>query len=253
LEYDMKRLNGKIALISGGTTGMGAATALLFQAEGATVIVTGSNPETLAAARRDLEDIEVIASDAGDAVATKKLVAEMKKRHGRIDVLFVNAGVAKMAPAQMVDEAFFDFQFNVNTRGAYFLIKETAQVMPDGGSIVLTSSIAHAKGMAGLSVYSGSKAALRSFARTFAAELAPRNIRVNVISPGPIDTPIMGKMGMPADQMAAMREQFTAKIPLKRMGRSDEIATVALFFASSDSSFITGADLPVDGGMLDLG
>jgi NAD(P)-dependent dehydrogenase (short-subunit alcohol dehydrogenase family) len=245
----IKRLEGQHALITGGTSGMGAATAMLFKAEGATVIVTGSNEQTLAAARRDMPGIEVIASDAGDPAAVRSLVNEVKQKYGYIDILFVNAGVAKPRPAQMVDEEFYDYHFDVNTRGAYFLIKEASQIMPDGGSIILTSSIAHFKGMAGQSVYSGSKAALRSFARTFAAELAPRNIRVNVISPGPIDTPILEKMGLPAEKLAAMQEHILASVPLKRKGRPEEIATVALFFASSDSSFITGVDLPVDGGM----
>ena len=168
-------------------------------------------------------------------------------------MLFVNAGISKMSPADKVDEAQFDAVFNVNTRGAFFIIKEAAEIMPDGSSIILTSSIAHAKGMAGLSIYSASKAAVRSFARTFAAELAPRNIRVNVISPGVIDTPILRKMGVPAEQIPAMHEQFASKVPLQRVGRPEEIASVALFFASSDSSYITGADLPVDGGCWTFG
>ncbi len=250
----MDRLSGKVALISGGTSGMGAATAKLFAAEGASVIVTGSNPETLEGARNDLDGIEVIASDAGDPAAVAALVADVARRHGRIDVLYVNAGIARYAPFEQVDEAFFDKVFDVNTRGAFFLIKEVVKVMPDGGSIVLTSSIAHALGMPGLSVYSASKAALRSLGRAFAAELAPRNIRVNTISPGPIETPIWGKMtGGSAEQVSAMKDQMAATIPLKRVGRPEEVAAAALFLASGESSFMTGADLPVDGGRLDLG
>lgn len=252
MEEQVERLKGKIVLITGGTSGMGAATAKLFKAEGATVIVTGSNPDTLAAARRDLEGIEIIASDAGDAAAAKALVDEVKKRHGRVDVLFVNAGVARRSPAEMTDEAVFDLQFNVNTRGPYFLIQAAVKAMPDGGSIILTSSISHAMGMPGMTVYAATKAALRSFGRTFATELAPRNVRVNTISPGPIETPIWGKLGASPSQIEAMKEQYVARIPLKRVGRPEEIAGAALFFASDDSSFTTGADLPVDGGMLDL-
>ncbi len=248
----MDRLKGKIALISGGTTGMGAATATRFKAEGATVIVTGSNPETLEAARRELAGIEVIASDAADTKAIEALVAGVKQRHGRLDVLFANAGVAKGAPTDQVDEAFFDHQFDINARGTFFLVREAVTIMPDGGSVILTSSIAHAQGLPGLSVYAASKAAVRSFGRAFATELAPRNIRVNVISPGPIETPIWNKFGAPAEQLAKMRENLTGKVPMKRVGRPDEVAAAALFFASDESSFTTGADLPVDGGMLDL-
>ena len=249
----MERLKGKIALITGGTSGMGAATAKLFKTEGATVIATGSNPDTLAAARRDLEGIEIVASDAGDAAAAKTLVDEVKNRYERIDVLFVNAGVAKPRPAEMVDEAAFDYQFNVNVRGPYFMIKAAVNAMPDGGSIVLTSSIAHAMGLPNTWVYAATKAALRSFGRTFATELAPRNIRVNTISPGPIETPIWSKSGASFEQIKMMKEHVAGKVPLGRVGRPEEIAAAALFFASDDSSFITGADLPVDGGTLDLG
>ncbi len=215
--------------------------------------MTGSNPDTLAAARQDLEGIEVIASDAGDAAAAKSLVDEVKDRHGRIDVLFVNAGISKPRPVEMADEALFDLHFNVNTRGPYFLIKAAANAMPDGGSIVLTSSIAHAMGLANTSVYAATKAALRSLGRTFAIELAPRNIRVNTISPGPIETPIWSKSGASVEQVKAMQEHVARELPLGRVGRPEEIAAAALFFASADSSFITGADLPVDWGLLDLG
>ncbi len=248
----MSKLDGKIALITGGTTGIGAATAKLFQVEGAKVIVTGSNPATLEKARAELSGIEVIASDAGDIKATKMLVDEVKDRYGRIDVLFVNAGIAKFAPNHMVDEVFFDALFNINVRGAYFIIKNAAAVMPDGGSIILTGSIAASTGTPNVGVYAATKAALRSFGRTFAAELAPRGIRVNTISPGPIDTPIFGKGGMSADQLSAFREGLIASVPLKRIGKPKEIATTALFFASDDSSFITGEELIADGGMTEI-
>ncbi len=248
----MARLDKKIAIITGGTTGMGAASALRFKEEGATVIVTGSNPTTLEAARREMTGIEVIASDAGDPKAAKALVDEVKNRHGRIDVLFVNAGIAKFAPIEAIDEAFFDNQFNINVRGAYFLIKHAAPVMSDGGSIILTSSIAHRQGMAGASVYSASKAALRSFGRSLAVEFAPRKIRVNTISPGPIETPILGKVGLSPEQIAGFTESMIAQMPLKRMGRADEIAATALFLASDESSFTTAADLYVDGGLLEV-
>ena len=249
----MNKLSDKVALISGGTSGIGAATAKLFQAEGATVIVTGSNPETLASARMDLPGIEVVAADAADVPGTKTLVERIVAEHGRLDVLFVNAGIARFAPSSEVDEAAFDLQFNINVRGAYFLIKHAAPVMSDGGSIVLTASVAGVQGGSGqTTVYAATKAALRSFGRTFAAELAPRRIRVNTVSPGPIETPIFGKVGIPAEQLAGMVESMTARIPLRRIGQANEVASAALFFASDDSSFTTGAELFVDGGMVDI-
>ncbi len=247
-----KKLEDNVALITGGTTGIGAATAKRFQAEGATVIVTGSNPETIAAARENLPGIEVIASDAGDTTATKTLVDVVKARHGRIDVLFVNAGIAKFAPNAMVDEAFFDAQFNINVRGAYFVIKHAASVMPDGGSIILTASIAGVQGRDGMTVYGATKAAVRSFGRSFAAELAPRRIRVNTISPGPIETPIMGKIGLSTEQLAGFAQSVTAQTPLKRFGQPAEVAAAALFFASDESSYTTGAELFVDGGLVEI-
>ncbi len=247
----MMVLADKIALITGGTTGIGAATAKCFQEAGAKVIVTGSNPQTLDAARASMPGIEVVASDAGDPAAAKALIAEVKTRHGRIDVLFVNAGIARFAPIANVDEAFFDAQFDVNVRGAFFLLKYAAPVMSDGGSIILTSSVAALKGGMARSVYAASKAAIRSFGRTFASELAPRNIRVNTISPGPIETPIMGKLGMAPEQVQGVVASMVAGVPLGRIGQPDEVAKTALFLASDTSSFITGTELLVDGGMVE--
>ncbi len=245
----MSKLSGKVALISGGTSGIGAATAKLFQSEGATVVVTGSNPDTLETARTALPGIEVIAADAADVNASRVLVDGVKSRHGRIDVLFVNAGIARFAPADVVDEAAFDQQFNINVRGAFFLLKHAAPVLSDGGSVILTGSIAGLMAGEARSVYAATKAALRSFGRTFATELAPRRIRVNTISPGPIETPIFGKIGLPAEQMSGMMESMLASIPLKRVGQADEVAKAALFLASDDSSFTTGIELIVDGGI----
>ncbi len=248
----MSKLDGKVALISGGTTGIGAATAKLFQAEGATVIATGSNPDTLEAARTALPGIEVVASDAGDVAAIRTLVDAIASRHRRIDVLFVNAGIFRVAPASEVDEATFDLLFNINVRGAFFLLKHAMPVLSDGGSVILTSSVAGVSGQGGMSVYSATKAALRSFGRTFASELAPRRIRVNTISPGPIETAIVGKAGLPAEQLDGLMEQILAAVPLGRVGQSEEVAKAALFLASDDSSFTTGAELFVDGGIADI-
>ena len=248
----MAKLDGKIALITGGTSGIGAATAKRFQSEGAKVIVTGSNPKTLEAARHELSGIDVMSSDAGDAAATKVLIDQVQSRYGRIDVLFVNAGIAKFSPSADVDEAFFDAQFDINVKGAYFVIKHAAPVMSDGGSIILTSSVSGVLGGGGQTVYGATKAAIRSFGRTFAAELAPRRIRVNTISPGPIATPIFGKTGLTAEQLAGFTESLMTTIPLKRVGQPEEIAAAALFFASDESSYTTGAELFVDGGMVDI-
>ena len=220
----MAKLDGKIALTTGGTTGIGAATAKLFQAEGATVIVTGSSAKTVQTARTDLPGIEVVVSDQADTAASKALVDQVKAKHGRIDILFVNAGIGAFSPLESVDEASFDRQFNINVRGAFFIIKHAAPVIPDGGAIVLTASTAASSGLAGASVYSATKAALRSFGRTLAAELAPRNIRVNTVSPGPIETPIFGKTGLTQEQIQGFKDHITSQVALKRIGTSEEVA-----------------------------
>ena len=248
----MNRLQGKVALISGGTTGIGAATAKMFRDEGAQVVVTGSNPKTLDKAREELTGIEVMASDAGDVAATGALVDAVKEKFGRIDVLYVNAGVVKFAPAEQIDEALYDLQFNINVKGAYFLIKNAVAAMPDGGSIILTGSVSGSMGTVGGTIYGPSKAALRSFGRNFAAELAPRKIRVNTISPGPIETPILDKTGMTDEQKQDFMNSITDMVALGRPGQAEEIAAAALYFASDESSYTTGTELFVDGGMASL-
>jgi len=248
----MAKLDGKITLISGGTTGIGAATARLFQSEGATVIVTGSSQKSVDAARDELPGIEAIISDAADIAATKALVDEVKARYGRIDVLFVNAGIARFAPIEQIDEAFFDAQFDLNVKGAFFLLKHAVPAIPDGGAIILTASVAgSAGGLGGSTIYGSTKAALRSFGRTFAKELLPRGIRVNTISPGPIVTPLLDRNGFTAAQKDAFIEGAKTRIPLGRTGTSDEVAAAALYLAA-DATYTTGAELFVDGGLIDL-
>ena len=248
----MAKLDGKIALISGGTTGIGAATARLFQSEGATVIVTGSSPKSVDAAKDELPGIEAIISDAADIAATKALVDQVKARHGRIDVLFVNAGIARFAPIEQIDEAFFDAQFDLNVKGAFFLLKHAIPAIPDGGAIILTASVAgSAGGLGGGTVYGSTKAALRSFGRTFAKELLPRGIRVNTISPGPIVTPVLDRGGLTAAQKDNFIEGAKTRIPLGRTGTSEEVAAAALYLAA-DATYTTGAELFVDGGLIDL-
>jgi NAD(P)-dependent dehydrogenase (short-subunit alcohol dehydrogenase family) len=247
----MAKLEGKIALITGGTTGIGAASAKLFQSEGATVIVTGSSAKSVEAAKAELPGIEVIVSNQGDPQASKALVDHVKAAHGRIDVLFVNAGVAHFAPLEASDEAFFDNQFNINVRGAYFLLKHAAPVIADGGAIILTASTAASLGGAGMSVYAATKAALRSFGRTLAAELAPRNIRVNTVSPGPIETPIFGKSGLSQAQIDGFIEGAKARVPMGRLGAPEEVAATALFLAA-DATFVTGGEIIVGGGLVSI-
>ena len=248
----MPKLEGKIALISGGTTGIGAATAKLFQSEGATVIVTGSSEASVKAARAELPGVEAIVSNAADIAATKALVDQVKASHGRIDVLFVNAGIAKFAPIDLVEEQHFDSQFDVNVKGAFFLMQHAIPVIPDGGAIILTASVAGASGgLGGSTVYGATKAALRSFGRTFAKELLPRGIRVNTISPGPIVTPILDKGGLTAAQKENFIEGAKSRIPLGRTGTSEEVAAAALYLAA-DATYTTGAELFVDGGLIDL-
>jgi NAD(P)-dependent dehydrogenase (short-subunit alcohol dehydrogenase family) len=248
----MAKLDGKVALISGGTTGIGAGTAKLFQSEGATVIVTGSSERSVEAAKAALPGIEVLVSDAADVAATKALVDKVKAKHGRIDVLFVNAGIAKFAPIELIDETFYDNQFNVNVKGVFFLLKHAIPAIPDGGAIILTASVAGTYGgLGGGTIYGSTKAAVRSFGRTFAKELLPRGIRVNTISPGPIITPILDKNGATPAQKDAFIEGAKTRIPLGRTGTVAEVAAAVLYLAV-DATYTTGAELFVDGGLIDL-
>ncbi len=244
----MSKLSGKIAFITGGTTGIGAATAKLFQSEGATVIVTGRNPATVEAARIQFPGIEAVVADQSDTIGTKTLIDRVHAQHGRIDILLVNAGVVHFAPLENVDEDFFDEQFDVNVRGAYFVIKHAVPIIPDGGAIILTASSAASSGAPGMSVYAATKAALRSFGRTLAAELAPRNIRVNTLSPGPIRTPIFGKSGLSQEQIDEFIEGAKRRVPLRRIGNPEEVAATALYLAA-DATFVTGGEIVVGGGL----
>ena len=244
----MDVLKNKTALITGGTSGMGAATAKRFLAEGATVIVTGSTAENVENAKKEMPGIEVLLSDAGNAEATKALVDQVKEKHGRLDVLFINAGIAKMGPSEEVDEAFFDSVFNTNVRGAYFLLKHAIPVLADGGSVILTSSTGAIRGYAGLGIYNATKAALSSFRLTFAVELAPRRIRVNTIMPGSINTGLVSKSNLNDKQKQGFKEMID-KTPLKRAGEPEEIAAAALYLACDESKFTTGSELRVDGGI----
>lgn len=249
----MSKLQGKIALITGGTTGIGFATAKLFQQEGAQVIITGQSSANVAAAQKELgAEAMAVTADASKLEDTARLMEQIRARHGRIDILFANAGVGKFAPVEEVTEASYDAHFNINVKGLYFTVQRALPLMGDGGAILLNASVASKKGPAGASVYAATKAAVRSFGRTLAAELAPRGIRVNTVSPGPVDTPIFGKSGLPAEAVQQVKDGMTQGIALKRFGSADEIARAALFLVSGDASFIVGAELFVDGGMAEL-
>ena len=244
----MHRLRDKVALITGGTSGIGAATATLFHEEGATVVATGSSAASVEAARAQMPGIEFITSDAGDAGAAQALVEHARDTYGRVDVLFANAGFNRLAPLDAVDGATFDLLLNVTLRGPYFLLQHAAPVMPDGGSIILTSSTAAVRGLPATSVYSAGKAALRALGLSLAVELAPRKIRVNTITPGPIATSIGEKMGLTPEQIAGFGAMI-ARVPLGRMGVPAEVAAAALYFASDESRFTTGTELRIDGGL----
>jgi NAD(P)-dependent dehydrogenase (short-subunit alcohol dehydrogenase family) len=250
----MKKLQDKVAVITGGTTGIGQAAAKLFHAEGARVFITGRNDKTLAEAKEHLPaDVTTIRSDASKLEDIDALAAELKGKAGHIDVLYVNAGIAKFMPFESITPEIFDEMFNTNVRGAYFTVQKfTVQkllpLMGEGSSVVLTTSIAADLGMATSSAYGATKAALSSFARTLSNELAPRGIRVNEISPGPIETPIYDKLGMPDEQVAGFKGMMSELVPVKRFGSADEVAKAALYLASDDSSYLLGAKIRIDGG-----
>ncbi len=245
-----QKLNGKVALITGGTTGIGFASAKRFIAEGAKVIITGTNPKTLEAARAELGDgAEVIASDASVEEDVKKLFSDVAAKHGKLDVLFLNAGIAKFAPWSDHSVEDFDRQFAINVRGPWLAIKYGAPVLKDGASVIATTSVVNRLAMPGSSAYSATKAALHQLIKVAALELSPRGIRVNSVSPGPIETPIFDKIGAPAEQQQEMAEQLQSQVALGRFGKSDEVANVALFLASDESSYVQAQEFAVDGGM----
>jgi NAD(P)-dependent dehydrogenase (short-subunit alcohol dehydrogenase family) len=247
----MKRYEGKKVVIIGGTSGMGLATAKMLLDGGARVLVTGRSKEGLESAQKELgNDALVVSSDARSLPDLDALAARVKAEFGTLDLLFVNAGFSIGAPLESITEAIFDEMFNLNAKGPLFAVQKFAPLINRGGSVVLTTSIANVKGMAGNATYGAAKAALRSFARTLAAELIPHEIRVNAVTPGPIDTPIVEK-AFPPDAVAQIREKMIGMVPMKRWGTSEEIAKAVLFLAF-DATFTTGAELPVDGGWSQL-
>ena len=249
----MGKLDGKVAVITGGNSGIGLATAQLFHEEGATVVITGRDEAKLKTAVSTIGERAVgVKSDTAVLQDIEDLFASVADQFGKIDVLFLNAGVARFAPVPAVTEEFFDQIFDINVKGLYFAVQKALPLLNPHASIILTTSVANQKGSATMSVYAASKAAVRSFARTLSAELVEQGIRVNALSPGPIETPIFDRLGLPQEAVDGVKEGFTASVPMKRLGSSDEVARAALFLASRDSSYVLGSELMVDGGMSQL-
>ncbi len=243
------KLNNKVAVITGGNSGIGLAVATQYQREGAKVAIFGRNADTLAEAAAELgKGALIVQGDVTKTADLDRLYAETVKRFGKIDVLVANAGVAKPTPLGQTDESTFDLISDINFKGAYFTIQNALPHLNESASVLITGSAVAYKSMPTLAAYAATKAAVRSLVRTFAAELAPRKIRVNVLSPGPIETPIYGKLGLSEQEVNEFAQQILAQVPLNRFGASDEIAKAAVFLASDDSSYVTGSDLVADGG-----
>ena len=249
----MKRFEGKTALVTGGNSGIGLATAVAFASEGARLVITGRDQSTLDRAQAQLgDDAIAIRNDAG-RIADGVALAELLRQRGiMLDAVFLNAGVAKLAALESVDEAMWDETLNTNLKGPYFLIKALTPLLNPGASIVLNGSINAHIGMPNTSVYSASKAGLISLAKTLSAELLGRGIRVNVVSPGPVRTALYGRLGIPANELSQVAANLQDQIPLKRFGRPEEIADAVLYLSSAESAFVVGTELVIDGGMSQL-
>ncbi|MEM6893004.1 MAG: glucose 1-dehydrogenase [Bacteroidota bacterium] len=245
----MKKLEGKVAIVTGATSGIGLATAKQYLSEGAKVVLTGRSQDKLDALESQLEgEFALVKAEASSVSDSKALIAQTVERFGKIDVLFLNAGVFRLETIDGLTEEVFDEVHNINVKGPVFTVQAAYEHLNEGASIIFNTSVVNIKGFGGMTAYSSSKAALRSVVRTLAAELGPRGIRVNAIAPGPIDTPIYGKHNVPQENIDAMASNFPSLVSLGRFGTSDEIASTALFLAAADSSYITGAEIPVDGG-----
>ncbi|HYY40904.1 MAG TPA: glucose 1-dehydrogenase [Nitrososphaera sp.] len=248
-----KRLDGKIAVITGGNSGIGLATAQRFVDEGAYVFIAGRRQSELDAAVKQIgKNVTGVQGDVSNLADLDRLYATVKEQKGHIDILFANAGVGELVPLEAITEAHFDKTFGINVKGLLFTVQKALPLFQDGGSIILNASIAASKGVEASSVYNATKAAIRSFARTWTAELKHRKIRVNAISPGMIDTPGLNGLAQSQEQLEQFKTSFVSTVPLGRMGNPDEVAKVASFLASDDSSYVTGIELFVDGGVAQI-
>ncbi|HTW48013.1 MAG TPA: glucose 1-dehydrogenase [Acidobacteriaceae bacterium] len=241
---------GKVAVITGGSTGMGLATAKRFVEEGMErVFITGRRKDALDAAVAEIgRNVTAVQGDVASLADLDRLYDAVRKQNRRIDVLFANAGVSQPRPVESVDEQFFDLHFDANVKGLFFTVQKALPLLNDGASVILNGSIATVKGFPGISVYSATKAAVRSLARTLASELGRRRIRVNTLSPGHIDTPLL-EQWQQGDALTQLKEGFAKNVPLGRMGDPDEIARAASFLASDEASYVNGVELFVDGGV----
>lgn len=247
----MNKLNQKFALITGGTSGIGKATAIDFIENGATVIITGRFQKTVNETVAELGKHAIgIVADSSNLESLKKLAADVRKITPQIDILFVNAGYGKYAPLEQIDDVHFDEQFNVLVKGTLFTVQQISPLMPEGSSIILNTSIVTQVGMQTASVYSAAKAAVQSFVKTFAAEFSSKKIRVNAVSPGPIQTNFFDKTGLSQEQIAGFAGAILPQVPMGRFGAASEVAKAVTFLASEDSSYMHGTEIFVDGGMV---
>lgn len=246
----MSRLSGKRALITGGTSGIGLETARQFLKEGARVAITGKNPATLESARKELgNDVLIIPADASDIASQKETAGMIHREFQALDVLFVNAGIAALKPVEQWDEASFDSAFAINIKGPFFLIQALLPVFANPASIVMNGSVNAHIGMPASSVYGATKAALLSLTRTLSGELISRGIRVNAVSPGPIETPLYGKLGFSETELQGVAKSIQQLVPAGRFGKTSEIASAVVFLASDESAYMVGGELMIDGGM----
>jgi NAD(P)-dependent dehydrogenase (short-subunit alcohol dehydrogenase family) len=249
----MSKHEGKIAVITGGNSGIGLATAQRLASEGAYVFITGRRQSELDAAVKQIgKNVTAVQGDVANLADLDRLYATIKQQKGRIDILFANAGLGDFAPLGSITEAHYDKTFDVNVKGVLFTVQKALPLLVDGASVILNASIVSIKGMPAFSVYSATKAALRSFARSWTVDLKDRKIRVNVVSPGPIETPAIDRLGQIVGDTAQLKAGLISGVPMGRMGTSDEIAKAVSFLASDDASFITGIELFVDGGLAQI-
>jgi NAD(P)-dependent dehydrogenase (short-subunit alcohol dehydrogenase family) len=246
----VSKFTGKVVVITGGNSGIGLVTAKRFVEEGAHVVITGRREKELKDAAAFIEkNVTTVTGDVSRLEDLDRLYAVVKEKHGHIDVLFANAGAGTIAPLAVATEAHFDQTFDVNVKGLFFTVQKALPLLKDGSSIILNSSVSNVMGVPGFTAYSASKAAVRSFARGWTMELKDRNIRVNSMSPGPIETPALENTGLTPEQIEQASAAWVSQVPLGRRGKPEEVAATVLFLASDESSYITGVDLAVDGGM----